>query len=138
VKRHIPAKLRRLAVERAGERCEYCGLSQAGQAATFHLDHIDPIVAGGATTADNLALACASCSLRKGARRAVSDPETRQTVSLFHPRQQVWSEHFRWDGVRLVGLTPTGRATIAALAMNRPAVLPVRMQEEASGWHPPD
>lgn len=32
----IPASLRRLVIQRAGDRCEYCGLSQAGQAATFH------------------------------------------------------------------------------------------------------
>lgn len=54
----IPATLRRLVIERSGDRCEYCGLFQAGQVATFHIDHIVPEIAGGATTADNLALAC--------------------------------------------------------------------------------
>ncbi len=70
----IPARLRRLVIRRAAERCEYCGLSQAGQEATFHLDHITPVVAGGPTTAGNLALACVSCSLRKGARQTAPDP----------------------------------------------------------------
>lgn len=63
----IPASLRRLVVQRAGDRCEYCGLSQVGQAATFHIDHVIPIAAGGGTVAANLALACVSCSLYKGA-----------------------------------------------------------------------
>ncbi|MHC5594591.1 MAG: HNH endonuclease [Nostoc sp.] len=37
----------RLVIQRAAERCEYCNLSQAGEAATFHIDHITPVVAGG-------------------------------------------------------------------------------------------
>jgi 5-methylcytosine-specific restriction endonuclease McrA len=51
-------------------------LSQSGQAATFHIDHIVPEVAGGATVAENLALACVSCSLKKGAKQLLADPET--------------------------------------------------------------
>jgi 5-methylcytosine-specific restriction endonuclease McrA len=61
----IPARLRRLVVSRAGDRCEYCRLAQKGQEATFHIDHILPKMAGGRTAAANLALACVSCSLRK-------------------------------------------------------------------------
>ncbi|MCL1467125.1 HNH endonuclease [Argonema galeatum] len=133
----IPASLRRLVIQRAGDRCEYCCLSQAGQAATFHIDHITPIVAGGATIAENLALACVSCSLRKGARQTVEDAETGEVVPIFNPRQQVWKEHFRWDGVRVVGLTVTGRATIDALNMNRAIVLAIRTEEELLGRHPP-
>jgi len=56
----IPCEIRRAVVERAGERCEYCGLAQAGQEATFHIDHVMPRVAGGQTTLENLALACVS------------------------------------------------------------------------------
>jgi hypothetical protein len=43
----IPAGLRRLVVFRAGDRCEYCGLAQEGQEATFHIDHIVPRAARG-------------------------------------------------------------------------------------------
>lgn len=133
----IPASLRRLVIQRAGDRCEYCRLSQAGQEAAFHIDHIIPVVAGGATTADNLALACVSCSLRKGARQMVENPETGEMVLIYNPRQQVWKEHFRWDGVQVVGLTATGRATIAALNMNRAIMLAIRAEEEILGRHPP-
>jgi len=52
----IPAFLRRLVLRRAAGRCEYCRLSQAGQEATFHIDHIIPLADNGATTADNLDL----------------------------------------------------------------------------------
>lgn len=56
----IPATLHDQVVQRASGRCEYCGLSQIGQEAAFHIDHVVPRTAGGPTTADNLALACVS------------------------------------------------------------------------------
>ncbi|MEA5575622.1 HNH endonuclease signature motif containing protein [Anabaena sp. UHCC 0451] len=133
----IPSSLRQLVIQRAKDRCEYCCLSQAGQAATFHIDHIIPVVAGGATTSDNLALACVSCSLRKSARQTVTDPETKKEVFIFNPRQQVWTENFLWDGVRVVGLTATGRGTVEALKINRPMMLAIRGEEELLGRHPP-
>lgn len=68
------SELRRRVVERAGNRCEYCGLAQTGQEAAFHVDHVVPVSAGGPTGLDNLALACVSCSLRKGARLVAPRP----------------------------------------------------------------
>ena len=47
----IPANLRRQVVKRATNCCEYCGLAQTGQEATFHVDHVVPVVAGGQSTA---------------------------------------------------------------------------------------
>lgn len=105
----IAADLHAEVVFRAKHRCEDCRLSQLGQEATFHIDHVIPRAAGGPTTADNLALACVSCSLRKWAKQTVSDPDTGEQVPLFNPRTQVWAEHFRWDDERIVPLTPTGR-----------------------------
>jgi hypothetical protein len=134
--RRVPAQLRRLVLRRSGSRCEYCLLSQAGQEATFHVDHVTPVAAGGETVADNLALACVSCSLRKGAKQTAFDPETKTEVPLFNPRRDVWADHFQWDGVRLTGLSPTGRATVEALALNRPLVLAIRREELALGRHP--
>ncbi len=124
-------------VLRAAHRCEYCGLSQLGQEATFHIDHVIPRAAGGPTTADNLALACVSCSLRKWAHQTAIDPDSGAEVPLFNPRTQVWAQHFRWEGERVVPLTATGRATVAALAMNRPLILAIRQEETARGRHPP-
>ena len=133
----IPAALRRLVVQRANGRCEYCGLAQVGQEATFHIDHIVPVSADGPTKEDNLALACTSCSLRKEARRTAVDSQTGRKVSLFHPRRQRWPDHFRWNGLTMIGLTATGRATVAALQMNRPTVLVIREEETDRGRHPP-
>ncbi|PSB18879.1 HNH endonuclease [Phormidesmis priestleyi ULC007] len=133
----IPASLRRSVIQRADDRCEYCSISQVGQVATFHIDHIIPVSAGGETTSDNLALACVSCSLRKGARQELKDLQTGETVTIFNPRQQIWREHFRWDGVNVVGLTATGRATVEALDLNRATMLAIRAEEELLGRHPP-
>src|SRR5438876_809759 len=110
---HIPARLRKLVIKRANGRCEYCGFSQEGQEATFHLDHIIPKNAGGLTIGRNLAWACVSCSLRKESRRYATDPETGQEMALFHPRTQEWVEHFRWEGIVVEGLSAIGRATVA-------------------------
>ncbi|MGQ4646510.1 HNH endonuclease [Lyngbya aestuarii] len=133
----IPASFRRLVIQRADNRCKYCKISQIGQVATFHIDHIVPVVAGSKTIAKNLALACVSCSLRKGARQNLEDSETGKVVSIFNPRQQVWKEHFDWNGVQVVGLTATGRATVQSLDLNRATMLAIRAEEKLLGRHPP-
>ncbi len=133
----IPVSLRRLVFERANNRCEYCGISQLGQVATFHIDHIQPVVAGGSTSPENLALACVSCSLRKGPRQNIEDPQTKAAVTIFHPRQQRWANHFRWDNTQVIGLTAIGRATVEALALNRPTMVAIRAEEVLLGRHPP-
>jgi hypothetical protein len=134
--RRLTARLRRLVIQRSNGRCEYCHLAQTGQEATFHIDHIIPVTAGGQTVAENLALACVSCSLRKSARQTAIDPDTGLEAPLYHPRRDLWSEHFAWKSVRLAGLTATGRATINALDLNRPLILAIREEEADLGRHP--
>ena len=48
-------------------------------------------------------------------------------------------EHFAWSdaGDRIVGLTPTGRATVVALQLNRPILVHARRAWTSVGWHPP-
>jgi hypothetical protein len=134
----ITAALRALVVERADNRCEYCQLAQDGQEATFHVDHVIPLVADGPTDEANLALACVGCSLRKGARQHAIDPEVGTDAPLFNPRTDAWSEHFAWDGVMVTGRSATGRATTAALAMNRPLMVAIREEEVILGRHAGD
>jgi hypothetical protein len=133
----IPLPLRRSVIQRANNRCEYCGISQLGQVATFHIDHVIPVVAGGETLTENLALACVSCSLRKGARQELVDAESGECVAFFNPRQQQWSEHFAWLGVEVVGLTAMGRAMVQTLDLNRSTMLAIRVEEKLLGRHPP-
>ncbi len=70
-------------------------------------------------------------------QQTATDPDSGEEVLLFNPRTQAWIEHFRWEGERIVPLTPTGRATVAALAMNRPLIVAIRQEEAARGRHPP-
>jgi hypothetical protein len=107
------------------------------QEATFHIDHIVPVVDGGQAVEENLALACVSCSLFKGAQRSAKDPQSGRMTALFNPRRNAWHKHFRWNGARAKGLTATGRATIEALRMNRREVLMIRQVEMDLGLHPP-
>ena len=124
-------------IDRANNRCEYCQLSQSGQEATFHIDHVLPRVANGPTTLENLALACVSCSLRKGAKQVAVDSVTSGEVPIFNPRLWNWGEHFHWEGAVLKAVTGIGRATIAALSLNRPMIVAIRMEEVERGRHPP-
>ena len=58
--------LRRLVVERADFRCEYCLLHCEYQSSVaFHVEHIIARQHGGADSPANLALACHRCNLHK-------------------------------------------------------------------------
>lgn len=134
---NVPVSLQRRVRERAENRCEYCRLSQAFQHATFHVDHVWPRSESGPTTLGNLALACVSCSLRKGARTTAPDPETGELVRLFNPRVESWFEHFdvASDSL-LVGKTAVGRATVSALRLNDALGTGIRAEEAKRGRYP--
>jgi hypothetical protein len=116
----------RLVRKRAGERREYCRLPQEFSELQFHVEHVIPRQHGGATEAANLALACPECNFIKGPNLTAVDPSTRKIVPLFNPRAQRWSAHFAFDGHRITGKTPTGRATASLLRMNEAERLRVR------------
>ena len=67
------------------------------------------------------------------------DPDSGKEVSLFHPRQHLWREHFIWsaDRLHLIGLTPIGRATVETLELNRERAIRIRTADVAVGRHPP-
>jgi hypothetical protein len=117
----IPKALRSQVFERAKGRCQYCQLAQVGQGAVFHINHIIPRSKAGLTIIDNLALQCPYCSLHKTDKLTGADPVNGELNSLFHPLQQIWSEHFAIDieGV-CHGKTSIGRSTVQALRMNDP------------------
>jgi len=103
---------------RAGGRCEYCHLPEQLSGLGHVIDHIVARQHRGPTTAENLALACGRCNASKGPNLAGIDPQTGLLTRLFHPRNDVWQEHFRWAGGALVGLTAIGRTTVEVLAIN--------------------
>ena len=130
---------RRTVRERAGGLCEYCHTAERWQYVAFTVDHVSPVSAGGTSEPDNLALACFHCNRRKGNLLTAVDPEFGVEVPLFNPQQQTWGGHFAWsaDKLRFVGLTATGRATVAALDLNRERVLLIRAADATIQRHPP-
>lgn len=136
----IPLAVERRVRAAARHRCGYCLSPQHLVMARLEIEHIAPLAKGGANDESNLWLACPLCNRHKGDRVSAPDPATGATVSLFNPRTQVWREHFRWsdDGLRIEGLTPIGRATVAALRLSDdPDALTVRYFWILAGWHPP-
>src|SRR5262245_8953953 len=103
---------------RAGNCCEYCQLPQVWCAITHEVEHVQPEKHHGPTEFDNLALSCRRCNRCKGPNLTGIDPETGAVAMLFSPRRDRWSDHFRWEGSVLRGLTPTGRTTIQVLCIN--------------------
>ena len=136
---HLPLRKRQLIAKRARGRCEYCRSPMAFATQSFSVEHILPISRGGETNMDNLALACPGCNSHKYTKIEAIDPVDGALTPLYNPRLQRWRNHFSWneDFTRILGLTPTGRATVNALQMNRLGVINMRQVLFASGLHPP-
>jgi 5-methylcytosine-specific restriction endonuclease McrA len=115
---YISVELRKLVVNRAAKRCEYCLIHQDFSIYTHEVDHIIAVKHSGETTADNLALSCLSCNRHKGSDFATIDQTTKEIVPLFNPRLQVWSEHFYLENGRIEGKTKIGQVTSRLLQMN--------------------
>lgn len=73
-------------------------------------------------SSQNLALACPGCNLHKADKTTAIEPVTDEDAQLFHPIQQHWSEHFRFQGYEIEGLTSAGRATVVTPDLNHPGV----------------
>lgn len=136
---HIPAEIRRQVVRDAGFRCGYCQSDQSLSGIPLSVEHIVPRTLGGESVIGNLWLSCRACNEHKGARVDAEDPESGERVALFNPRTQKWSDHFAWreDGTIIIGLTPTGRVTVATLHLNRLLLVRARRRWVSVGWHPP-
>lgn len=116
----MPHPLYQTVSQRAGGLCEYCKTPERLAGYPFEVEHITPVARRGADALANLALACGPCNKAKGTRQRAHDPQTGKLVPLFDPRQQSWGDHFAWssDYTVILGRTPTGCATAAALRLN--------------------
>ena len=135
----VSASLRLLVLERDEYRCVYCLTTQENSGEQLQIDHIIPVASGGTSTRDNLCSCCAKCNNNKWTKTQAIDPLTNERVPLFHPLQQNWPDHFAWDqsGTLIVGLTPSGRATVNALQLNNATIVRARRRWVEVGWHPP-
>ena len=120
--------------------CAYCQTTQGNSGQPMVVDHIIPTSQAGKTEFENLCFACRRCNEYKGPTVEAKDPLTGQIIPLYHPRQQIWEEHFSWDasGIRLVGLTSVGRVTIISLRINNEIIQVTRRRWVSAGWHPPE
>lgn len=121
------------------DRCAYCLGAQQYVLGKHEVEHIIPKAQGGGDEEWNLCLACRLCNSHKSMRLEALDPLSQTVVPLFNPRAQAWRDHFHWsqDGVKIVGLTPIGRATVEALQLNNEIAITVRRNWVLVGWHPP-
>lgn len=139
-RRVIPASVDRRVRTAANNRCGYCLSPQHLVMARLEIEHIIPLAKGGTDEESNLWLACPICNSHKSDKLTALDPETNTTVPLFNPRTDSWWDHFEWaeDGLRIVGRTPVGRATVIALHLSDdPDAMAVRSYWVLAGWHPP-
>jgi hypothetical protein len=137
---YIPAATDRRVREAARHRCGYCLSPQHLVMARLEIEHIIPVSRDGKSEESNLWLSCPLCNSTKSNRTHARDPETGIEVPLFNPRTDRWHEHFTWseDGLRIVGRTPIGRATVALLHLDSDSdAILVRSYWVEAGWHPP-
>jgi 5-methylcytosine-specific restriction endonuclease McrA len=128
--------IRKAVYERADGLCEYCQTSADTIGQAMHVEHINP---NGDNDLSNLCLSCSNCNQSKAKAITGIDPQSDEIVPLFNPRTQQWHEHFIWleEGLRLFGLTATGRATIERLKINQDRILVARIRWIKGGFHPP-
>ncbi len=115
---HVPQELRRQVRDRAQGRCEYCLLGEGDAFWSHQVDHIYAEKHGGETTEANLCLSCADCNRYKGSDLCSIGPVTGEIVALFHPRRDLWTEHFRVDAGVIRPLTPQARIAVRLLRLN--------------------
>ena len=137
---YIPDPLRQQTRARAGSRCEYCQLHEDHTYYTHEIDHIYAEKHGGQTVAENLCLACITCNRYKGSDLCSIDPDTGDVVTLFHPRRDVWRDHFQFNAAtgHLEPLSAHGRVTARVLRLNDTDLVTERVRLIALGAYEED
>jgi hypothetical protein len=115
--------------------CEYCLIHEDDCLFILQIDHIISVKHGGATTLENLALACIFCNRQKG-----SDVGTIVAgggfTRFFNPRTDSWAAHFRLAGAVIEPLTSMGEATARILRFNDAERVTEREELVAQGRYP--
>jgi len=133
---HITTALRIEVINRSGNCCEYCLLSQEDIFFSFEIDHIIAEKHEGATVSENLCLSCPDCNRYKGSDIASIDRETKALTALYNPRTQAWDDHFQLQGAIIYAQTPVGRVTERLLRLNESERIRDREIYSDSGNYP--
>ena len=115
---YISADLRRIIHKCAEACCEYCLIPESITLAPHEIDHIIAQKHQGKTEPDNLALSCNICNKHKGSDIASINHDTGNIIALYHPRRDIWTEHFKIEDAQILPLTPTGEVTVRLLQFN--------------------
>ena len=132
---YIPVALRRRVTARARRACEYCLIHQDDTFTGCHVDHIVSEKHGGLTESENLALACTFCNLYKGSDLC-SLASSGKLVRFYHPRTDIWAEHFALTDATIEPLTSIGEVTARILRFNHPDRLLERQSLIDAGLYP--
>ena len=133
----LTAEQKQFVRQRANFCCEYCRLGQDDRVFPFQIDHILSLKHGDSDDSDNLCLSCLKCNGYKGSNVAGLDPLNANPTRLFHPRQQVWTQHFQLNPDQTIhGITPEGRVTVYVLRMNDPERVQHRQTSAATYRYP--
>ena len=139
-RKHIPEELKDQIAQKASFLCEYCKSPKRYSPGPFNIEHIVPISKGGNSDVQNLAYSCSGCNGHKYNKIEASDPIDELVVPLFNPRKDSWSDHFIWseDGLLIIGISPTGRASTETFRLNRKELINLRKILLVVGEHPPN
>jgi hypothetical protein len=118
--------------------CEYCKSPEEFLGIHLEIDHVVPLSKDGSDLENNLCAACRNCNGSKLDAETGIDPETEVETRFFNPRIDSWATHFMWsqDFSTIIGITPTGRATVNRLQVNRPIIVKARNRWRKAGWEP--
>ncbi len=136
----IPVTLRDSVIIRASKCCEYCKSQDKYSPTSFTIDHVIPESLDGTSDFENLAYACFLCNRLKSNKIKVFDASSEKWIPLYHPRKDIWSEHFSWNdnATLILGITIIGRSTIKVLKLNREKLIEYRACLIPFGIHPPE
>lgn len=116
---YISPELRSLVSARADGICEYCLIAEDDSYYRHEIDHIISLKHDGLTVPENLALACVFCNRSKGSDIASFGNVPTERIRFYNPRTDIWSEHHRLVGARILGLTEIGIVTIRVLQIDQ-------------------
>lgn len=116
--RYVSQETRKKVANRASYRCEYCLLPEFVGLFTFQIEHIISLQHGGKSVLTNLALACPQCNINKGTNLGTFLKDEEILVRFYHPRKDVWSDHFVFNKASIHAISKIGESTLKILRFN--------------------
>ena len=132
---YISHAKKKIIIERASHRCEYCHVPEFLSSFDYHIEHIIALQHGGSSLLNNLAYCCSPCNWKKGTNIAIILEFGGNLVPLFNPRMQNWFEHFEINKGKLIALSDVGKATIKLLELNLPMKIEERFEMSLAGFY---